>query len=192
MTKSKMRKAIDPASFTCSPFRSWQDDWLVLAAGSFPDNAFNAMTVGWGFWGCIWGVPAVTVFLRPQRYTLEFLEHCDTFTLSAFEPKYRKSLVAIGESSGRDVPDKLVRAGLTPEASDKVDAPSFAEAELVLECRKLYRGELFGRNFIDKSLINTHYTERDYHISFVGKVLRIFGDEKYLNSEALFNSYGRH
>ncbi|MBS1368991.1 MAG: flavin reductase family protein [Lentisphaeria bacterium] len=192
MPESENWKEIDPSEFACSSFRIWKDDWLVLAAGAFPGGAFNAMTVGWGFFGCMWGEPAVTVFLRPQRYTLEVLDHCDTFTLSAFDPKYRQALTAIGGSSGREVPDKLARAGLTPVRSEEVEAPSFAEAELVLECRKLFRTELTGRNFIDKSLINAHYPERDYHVCFIGRVVRIAGDEKYLNSEALLKNYGGH
>ena len=63
--------------------------------------------------------------------------------------------------------------------------PSFAEAELVLECRKLYRAELSGRGFLDKSLIGRHYPERDYHVCMVGQVVRVAGDEKYVNPEAL-------
>ena len=131
MPESENWKEIDPAEFACSSFRIWKDDWLVLAAGDFPNGKYNAMTVGWGFFGCMWAEPAVTVFLRPQRYTLEILERYDTFTLSAFGPEYREALTLLGRVSGRENPDKLARAGLTPVPSVRVEAPSFAEAELV-------------------------------------------------------------
>ncbi|WP_294503040.1 flavin reductase [uncultured Victivallis sp.] len=192
MPESENWKEIDPAEFACSSFRIWKDDWLVLAAGEFPNGKYNAMTVGWGFFGCMWAEPAVTVFLRPQRYTLEILDHCDTFTLSAFAPEYRRALTAIGRVSGREEPGKLAKAGLTAVRSARVEAPSFAEAELVLECRKLYRAEMSGRHFLDKSLIGRHYPERDYHVCVIGKVVRIAGDEKYLNPEALMKQYGGH
>ena len=138
MRDSETWKEIDPSEFVCRPFRAWKEDWFALAAGEFPGGPCNAMTVGWGFFGCMWAEPAVTVFLRPQRYTLEILERYDTFTLSAFGPEYREALTLLGRVSGRENPDKLARAGLTPVPSVRVEAPSFAEAELVLECRKLY------------------------------------------------------
>ncbi|WP_294480074.1 flavin reductase [uncultured Victivallis sp.] len=185
MRDSETWKEINPSEFVCRPFRAWKEDWFALAAGEFPGGPCNAMTVGWGFLGCMWAEPAVTVFLRPQRYTLEILERYDTFTLSAFGPEYREALMLLGRVSGRENPDKLARAGLTPVPSVRVEAPSFAEAELVLECRKLYRAELSGRGFLDKSLIGRHYPERDYHICMVGQVVRVAGDEKYVNPEAL-------
>ena len=185
MRDSETWTEIDPSEFVCRPFRAWKEDWFALAAGEFPGGPCNAMTVGWGFFGCMWAEPAVTVFLRPQRYTLEILERYDTFTLSAFGPEYREALTLLGRVSGRENPDKLARAGLTPVPSVRVEAPSFAEAELVLECRKLYRAELSGRGFLDKSLIGRHYPERDYHICMVGQVVRVAGDEKYVNPEAL-------
>jgi len=64
------------------------------------------------------------------------MEHYDTFTLNAFAPKYRAALSFLGSNSGRTMPNKIVRAGLTPAPSKKVGAPCFEEAELVIECKK--------------------------------------------------------
>lgn len=171
---------IDPAMFECGAFRIWGDDWLVLAAGDFAQGSFNAMTVGWGFFGTLWARPAVMIMVRPQRWTLRFLEQFDTFTLSAFDASLRPALGRIGKVSGRDVPDKLQQAGLTPVAASRVAAPGFEEAELVIECRKLYRETLAGKNFLDKSLVGSMYPERDYHVCFFGEVLAIRGTGKYM------------
>ncbi len=171
---------IDPEMFECGAFRAWGDDWMVLAAGDFRQGKYNAMTVGWGFFGTLWARPAVMIMVRPQRYTLEFLEEFDTFTLNAFDESFRPALGEIGKVSGRDVPDKLVKAGLTAEAASRAAAPGFAEAELVIECRKLYKETLAGKNFIDKSLVSRMYPERDYHVCFFGEVLAIRGTGKYM------------
>ncbi len=170
---------IDPAEFCCKSFQVWGSDWLLLAAGDFEQKKFNAMTVGWGFFGTLWARPAVMVMLRPQRYTLEFLEEYPRFTLSAFAADFRPALGTLGKLSGRDVPEKIAHSGLTPVAAKCATAPAFAESELLLECRTLYCDTLAGRNFKEKSLINAMYPERDYHICFYAGVERIAGTEKY-------------
>ena len=42
------------------------------------------MTVSWGNMGVMWNKNIVTAFIRPQRYTHEFLEAGDFFTLSFY------------------------------------------------------------------------------------------------------------
>ena len=85
--------------------------------------------------GVIWGEPAATVYIRPQRYTKEFVDAHDTFTLSFFDGGWRKQLSYLGTVSGRDE-DKVAKAGLTP-AFDPA-GPYFEEASLVFVCRKAY------------------------------------------------------
>ena len=177
--KSLRLPEIDPAEFSCGAFRVWGDDWLLLAAGDFEHGNYNAMTVGWGFFGTLWAVPAVMVMVRPQRYTLEFLKEYPRFTLSAFPAEFRPALGLIGKHSGREMPDKIERAGLTPVPARFATAPAFLQSELLLECRTLYQDELSGRNFQDKSIIGKMYPERDYHICFYAEVERIAGTEKY-------------
>ena len=76
-----------------------------------------------------------TVYIHPARYTSEFLKRNDFFTVSFFDPKFRKALGYMGSHSGRDG-DKAKGAGLTPVAFG--DGVTFEEAELTLLCRKLY------------------------------------------------------
>lgn len=171
---------ISPEEFRCDAFQVWGDNWLALAAGNFEEKRFNAMTVGWGFFGTMWAAPAVMVVVRPQRYTLEFLDEYSSFTLSAFAPEHRKKLAFIGSHSGRGMPDKLAQAGLTPCAAKQVAAPAFREAELVLECRKTYRGQFTGKEFLEKSLVSRMYPERDFHVFLLGEVVRIAGVSKYV------------
>jgi flavin reductase (DIM6/NTAB) family NADH-FMN oxidoreductase RutF len=120
------------------------------------------------------------VVLRPQRYTLEFLEAGDSFTLCAFPPEFKKALALLGSKSGRDG-DKLKLTGLSPISSASVKAPGFEEADLIIECRKSYDGGAFDpKGFCDQALPAEVYPGKDYHKLFFGEILAIHGTEKYL------------
>ncbi len=152
------------------------DDWLLLAAGDFAAKTYNAMTISWGFMGTLWNRPLVQVVVRPTRYTYGFMEAHDTFTVSAFPAEYRPALDLLGSKSGRDG-DKIGESGLTPVASVHVAAPSFAEAELVLECQKTYFADLDRRHFL-AGYIQEHYKE-DYHRFYFGEIIAIQGTNAY-------------
>jgi len=101
----------------------------------------------------------------------------DTFTLCSFPAKYRKDLAIIGSKSGRDG-DKIALTKLTPVKSAVVPAPSFKEADLVIECRKIYWQDLNDRNFLSDK-IAAKYPQMDYHRIFFGEILRIRGSREF-------------
>lgn len=168
---------IAPNDFVLRLFRQYDKGWFVLAAGDFSAGRFNAMTVNWGSLGFMWGRPFVQIVVRPTRFTYRFTEEFDTFTLSAFPGKYRKALDILGNQSGRNV-DKIKLSGLTPSVSKLVSSPTFAEAELTLECRKIYSNDFDPARFLDPA-IDKNYSG-DYHRVYYGQILRIFGEEKFL------------
>jgi len=157
----------------------WANKWMLLTAGDLEKDSFNTMTVAWGSLGVIWNKPFAQVVVRPTRYTYNFMEQFDTFTLCAFPEKYRKALNLLGTKSGRDG-DKIAESGLQPLASSKVAAPAFAEAELIIECRKIYWSDFDPDHFHDPS-ININYPLRDYHRVYFGEIITILGDEKYMH-----------
>jgi flavin reductase (DIM6/NTAB) family NADH-FMN oxidoreductase RutF len=152
----------------------WAKQWLLLTAGDFDASDFNTMTVGWGSLGTMWGKPFAQVVVRPVRYTFEFIERFDTFTLTTFEPRYRRALNLLGTQSGRDG-DKIAQAGLTPIPSTRVAAPGFAEAEMVLECRKIYWDDMEPGHFLDPA-IESNYPQKDYHRIYYGEILAAYGE----------------
>jgi len=149
----------------------WANQWMLLTAGDFEERKFNTMTVAWGSIGFIWNKPFVQVVVRPSRYTYEFMEKYDTFTLCAFPEKYRPALELLGSKSGRDG-DKIAESGLHPIAASQVAAPVFAEAELVIECRKIYWQDLNPDHFLDAT-IQSNYPLKDYHRVYFGEILAI-------------------
>ena len=155
----------------------WSEQWMVLTSGSFVDDRFNAMAVGWGSFGTMWSKPFAQVVVRPTRYTLEFMEQYDTFTLCAFPEAHRKAVQLLGTKSGRDG-DKITESGLTPVAATKVAAPCFAEAELVIECRKIYWQDMDSANFLDPA-ISKNYPRKDYHRIYFGEIVAISGIDSF-------------
>lgn len=155
----------------------WEKKWFLLTSGDFDEGAYNTMTVAWGFFGVMWGRPVAAVVVRPTRYTYGFMEKYSTFTLCAFERRYRKDLQWLGTRSGRDS-DKIAGTKLTVCASSQVKAPAFEEAELVVECRKIYRSDFHPDDFLDNS-IDKNYLAQDYHRVYYGEILKIRGTAAY-------------
>lgn len=172
------RQEIAVDEFNANPFHLFNRKWFLLTAGDHASGKFNTMTVSWGYIGFMWGFPSAIVAVRPQRYTLGFIRGCGSFTLSAFGEEYRAALQLCGSKSGRDL-DKVAAAGLTPEASASVSAPVFKEAELVLECRKVYQGEFLPEGFLDRAITEKVYPGKDYHLFFAGEITHIAGIPKY-------------
>jgi len=155
----------------------WDSRWLLLCAGDLASGDFNMMTVAWGSFGTMWHKPFAQVVVRPTRYTYEFTERHDTFTLCAFPEVCRPILKTLGTRSGRDM-DKRRDSGLTPIASQQVAAPGFAEAELIVECRQIYWDDFEPDRFLDP-VIDKSYPQRDYHRIYFGEILAVRGTAEY-------------
>ena len=170
-----MIEAIKPKDLVLPPVDTWFSRWFVLTAGDM--EKFNSMTVAWGSIGGIWEMPFVQVVVRPTRHTFGFMNKSAGFTLCSFPAKYRKDLGILGSRSGRDV-DKIALTRLTPVKSEKVDAPSFAEADLVFECRKIYWQDLDPGHFLSEKIM-PNYPQRDFHRIFFGEILRLRGSREF-------------
>ena len=144
-------------------------DWMMITAGD--STKFNTMTASWGTLGELWNKPVAVVFIRPQRYTFEFVESNNYFTLTFFEEEYRDVLNLIGKKSGRNT-DKVAEAGITPVKTD--NSIAFGEGRIIIECRKIYSDYLKADSFIDKENIDKYYPNGDFHKIFVGQIVNIW------------------
>jgi flavin reductase (DIM6/NTAB) family NADH-FMN oxidoreductase RutF len=152
-------------------FSTFEDQWFLLSAGNYKSGDFNTMTVAWGSLGIMWSVPFAQAVVRPTRYTYKFMNKYPDFTLCAFPKKYQKDLSYLGSHSGKDE-NKIAKTSLTPCPSEKVDSPSFEEAELIIECQKMYEQDMDPSKFLE-DFIHTKYKENDYHRIYFGKVVNI-------------------
>jgi flavin reductase (DIM6/NTAB) family NADH-FMN oxidoreductase RutF len=166
-------KQIDPSKLSVEIVSLWDKQWFLLTCGT-PDD-YNMMTVSWGSIGCIWNKPFAQIVVRPQRYTFEYLEKNDNFTLCAFPEKYRPALQLLGSKSGRHG-DKLSHTDLTMKKSTKISSPGYNEAALILECKKMYYQDLDPKSFLDEG-IQHNYPINDYHRVYYGEILVALVDE---------------
>ena len=140
-------------------------EWMLISAGS--SNKFNTMTASWGGLGFIWNKPVSMCVVRPSRYTYEFMEKSDIYSLSFFGDECREGLNLCGKKSGRDC-DKVKEAGFSPLW--KGNSVYYGEARLVLICKKLYYNDLDPKHFLDPA-IEGSYNGSDYHRAYIGEIL---------------------
>ncbi len=151
-----------------NPFTVIGNDNFLLTAGNGTD--WNTMTAGWGGLGYLWNDPVAFVFVRKERYTLQFMERFDIFSLSFFPPEKKSVLDFCGTTSGRDT-DKAKGAGITPVNIDGCIA--FDEANLVITCQKIAETVLDPSTLIDAD-IKSLYPQEDWHRMFIGRILGVY------------------
>lgn len=164
-----MFEKIDPRELDGNVFRRIGDQWMLVTAGD--KAACNTMTASWGGLGVLWGEPVATAYVRPQRYTREFIDREKYFSLSFYGEEYRKALALCGAKSGREI-DKVKECNFTVEYG-LGDTPYFAEAELVLICEKQYADELKPEKFIDAAAAEKWYPQKDWHTMYIGKIVEV-------------------
>jgi len=165
-----MFKKINISELTINPFEKIGKEWMLITAGS--KDSYNTMTASWGQIGVLWNRDVLTCYIRPNRYTYEFIEKEEYFTASFFGSEYKKALSFCGTHSGRDT-DKAVEAGLTAEEIES--STTFKEAELVLVCRKLYSYDIKGENFLtDDGIAEKVYNPEPFHRAYISEITGIY------------------
>ena len=157
---------ISPYEMEGNPFQMIDKQWMLITAGN--EEKANTMTASWGGLGILWNKPVSFAFIRPTRYTYEFIEREDGYSLCFFDESYRDALKVCGTVSGRDR-DKIAECGLTLRYEDGI--PYFDQAETVLICRKLAAQDMDPAGFVDSS-VEKHYNN-DYHRVYTGEITKV-------------------
>lgn len=158
---------ITPYELEGNPFQMIDKQWMLVTAGN--KEQANTMTASWGGLGILWRKPVSFAFIRPTRYTYEFTEREDYYSLCFFSEGYRDALKLCGTVSGRDR-DKIAEAGLTLRYD--AEAPYFDEAETVLICRKMAAQDIDPAGFLDPTVEACY--NNDYHRVYTGEITRVF------------------
>ncbi len=135
----------------------------------------NAMTIGWGSIGFMWGKPVFMAMVRPSRFTHDMLESTNEFTVAIPRGDAREALRVCGSESGREV-DKLPRAGLSTLPAQKVDAPLLDCPGIHFECKVLYRQDM-GQENLNPATGQTWYPSGDYHTLYFGEIVATYEKE---------------
>ncbi|MDO5521328.1 MAG: flavin reductase [bacterium] len=158
---------ISPDSINDNTIKLIGKEWMLVTAKT--GDKINTMTASWGGLGVMWGKPVAFVVIRPTRYTKEFIDQEESFSLSFFGNAYKKQLGYLGTVSGRDE-DKITKSGLTVVNED---IPYFEEARLVLKVKKLYAQEMQKDCFINQELCEKWYPNEDYHTLYVTEIIDV-------------------
>lgn len=162
-------KEIKIEELSFNPFTKIAKEWMLITAGD--EKKSNTMTASWGGLGIMWGKNVATVYIRPQRYTKEFVDNSDIFTLSFLSEEYRTALKVCGTISGKDVEDKWADAGLHPYHVDGTTAVE--EADMILVCRKLYAQDMLPECFVETECDIKWYPEKDYHTMYIAEIEKV-------------------
>ena len=168
-------KQISPEELNQNPFVAIGSEWMLIAAEK--GGKTNAMTASWGGVGIMWGKPSAFVFIRQTRYTKEFVDAGDHFTLNFFGRNFKKELGYFGRVSGRDE-DKIAKTGINVSTGENV--PVFEYATTVLVCRKMFTQKLDEAGFIDRKVLEQNYeigSSDSMHSLYIAEIEKILVKE---------------
>lgn len=170
-----MRK-IETKELNDNVFDTIGREWMLITAGS-PDK-YNTMTASWGCLGWLWNKPVAVAFVRPERYTHDFVENNDYVTLSFLgqSDEARHTYNFCGAKSGRDY-DKAKETGLVAMPTELGNV-AFAQSRLTLECRKLYKDTIDPEKFVSPDIAQWYGGARGgYHDVYVMEIVNAYAED---------------
>jgi len=146
----------------------WFRDAQLLAAGDKEKS--NAMTIGWGGIGTLWRKTALTVYVAEKRYTKEFMDKAEYFTVMSFDVENSKVLTYMGHNSGRDgnkAQDLDLHTAYTANGT-----PYYTEATTVIECKIMYAAP-FDPQYFKSDVPKNLYSNfpAGIHSMYIGEVV---------------------
>ena len=151
-----------------NPFEAIGRQWMAVTTEK--DGKANAMTASWGGLGVLWGSNVATIYIRDSRFTKEYLDATETFSLAFFDESRKQDLGYLGKVSGRDE-DKIAKLDYHIAHQDGV--AYIEEAETVLLCRKLSATRITADQFIDPEIEKKWYADGDMHTMYIGEIIGV-------------------
>ena len=141
----------------------------VLLASRGRQGRANAMAIGWGTIGIIWGRPIFVVLVRPSRYTYTLIEETGQFTVNVLPATMTDVASYCGTHSGRDH-DKIREEGLTEVPGERVALPTLAEAEITFECTVVHKNDVLPSE-LARAVREGCYSGGDFHRLYFGEIM---------------------
>ncbi len=154
---------------TVNPFDTFRNWALVTAKVK---DKHNSMVIGWGTLGVLWRKNVAIVFIREDRYTYEFIEKADEFTISFYDDEYMEQLKVYGSLSGKDI-DKDQKTGFHPEYVH--NTVTYQEAKMTIVCRKMFQTRLNDEDFTDFVPVEFYQNidKNIRHHMYIGEIIEI-------------------
>ena len=147
-------------------------DMGLLLVSVDPKDKPNAMTIGWGTVGIIWGKPIFTVLVRPSRYTYNCMEHTGDFTVNVPSAKMSDIVAFCGSESGRDH-DKFKEKGMIAVPSKTVKSPIIEQCVIHYECKVVHKNDV-QKEKLDGRIVSSAYKSGDFHTIYYGEILSTY------------------
>ena len=158
-----------------NPFNLIGDEGILVTAGNEKTGCYS-MERTWGQFGCFghfWD-PTSVIYLRDSYNIKKFVDEEPFFTLCILDASYRNLIGKLGAYQKGVDNEKMAQAGLTPVYAD--NSVYFAEAKLVIICKKIYASELPESGFINKE----SYIGHDFYTMYIGKIEKVLvRDDEY-------------
>lgn len=161
---------ITPLEIEGNAIKMISKEWMLVTAGTETD--FNMLTASWGGLGELYNKPVAICFIRPDRYTFNYIDNGDTFTLSFYSEDFREVLNYCGSASGRNE-DKVKGSRLTPLMLPDNKGIAFRQAKLIIECRKLVSMPITA-NAIEQPDVKAERTKYPLHKMFIGEIVAVY------------------
>jgi flavin reductase (DIM6/NTAB) family NADH-FMN oxidoreductase RutF len=147
----------------------------LLLTSSSKDHRLNVMTIGWGLVGRLWREPVYMVAVRPSRYTYEFIEATQEFSVNIPAEGMEDTVAYCGQVSGRDS-DKFRERGLTALSGKTVKSPIIKECIGHIECQVIGTSTVRPER-ISSSVQQSCYSAGDYHTLYYGRIQTILKEK---------------
>lgn len=151
-----------------NPFTKIGKEWALITAGT--KNDANPMTVSWGGLGVLWGKNVAFIFIRDSRYTKEYIDKNEFFSVSFLPETCRDALNYCGSHSGRDG-NKFEESGLT--LCTRHNIPYVDEGNFVLLCKKMSATRITEESFLLPELKDKWYKDGDMHTMYVAEIIDV-------------------
>ena len=145
----------------------------IVSAGT--KESHNSCVIGWGLLGVAWSKPLFIVYVKPDRYTHQFMEKTEYFTVNFIKKSLYKKFRIYGNKSGRDI-NKEEESGAQIQFLDN-GGITFKEAEEVYVCKMMAKINLEEKNlspeiidFYDKASTLFKQTKEPHGV-YIGEII---------------------
>lgn len=165
-----MFKKIDLNDFNVNPFTLFKKDNALMTVGTL--NNHNTMTVGWGTLGVLWRNEIAIAYVKPTRYTFEYMNSTSCFVFAWFDDSLnsKEILKFCGTKSGRDY-DKDKECNLTPFEID--GGIGYKEAKMLMVCEIIYEDQFKEEEMVDHNIMSI-YPDKLLHHRYIGRIKGIY------------------
>lgn len=154
----------DIESLKLNPIEKFKKQWFLISVGT-TYNDYNLMTANWATIGYLWNKPVISIFIRPQRYTYNFIESNQYVCINFLSKKYNNILTLCGSRSGKQINKKSLEGISVTNYND--ECVFVDQSELVIISKKIFKSNIKSKQFLENKINDLFYADSDYHTMYV-------------------------